>query len=285
MEKRFSQIYGYKAASKVFQFESMDDELRNSLWNALIIHYWDKIRWSGGITSGCFISKNENEQFYILCSMLWVDYFKTCLDTLSNNWNEVHKELKEYFYSCKWNEAYDFIEFIAKNYPKDDVNAKFKKLCNHYLKRENSGYRFIKSNITPITDKTEIAAIEEASKIEVGSVREHLSAALNKLSDRSNPDYRNSIKESILAVEAMTRKILDKDKGTLGDLLKEVEKRRKLHPALKEAFSKLYGYTGDEDGIRHALNIESSATYSLAKFMLVSCSSFINYLKETVDTN
>lgn len=48
---------------------------------------------------------------------------------------------------------------------------------------------------------------------------------------------------------------------------------------MKSAFEKLYGYTSDANGIRHAGNIGgNSSTFEEAKFMLVSCSAFINYL-------
>jgi hypothetical protein len=51
-----------------------------------------------------------------------------------------------------------------------------------------------------------------------------------------------------------------------------------LHPILKEALSKLYGYTSDESGIRHALIDHSAATKDDAVFMLSVCSAYINYL-------
>lgn len=53
-----------------------------------------------------------------------------------------------------------------------------------------------------------------------------------------------------------------------------------MHKALKNAFSNLYGYTSDTGGIRHALSEDNlEVTMEDAKFMLVSCSAFINYLK------
>ena len=66
----------------------------------------------------------------------------------------------------------------------------------------------------------------------------------------------------------------------MGELLKHVEQKAPLHPALKDAFSRLYGYTSDEGGIRHALMDDSRAvTFEEAKFMLVACSAFINYVR------
>lgn len=69
--------------------------------------------------------------------------------------------------------------------------------------------------------------------------------------------------------------------ATLGRALSELDKNKtvNMHPALREAFQKLYGYTSDADGIRHALLKDSNLDFEDAKFMLVSCSAFINYLK------
>ena len=68
--------------------------------------------------------------------------------------------------------------------------------------------------------------------------------------------------------------------ATLGQALLKIEKKYKLHSALKNAFSALYGYTSDSGGIRHSL-LEDDIDVSMedAKFMLVSCAAFINYLK------
>ena len=41
----------------------------------------------------------------------------------------------------------------------------------------------------------------------------------------------------------------------------------------------MWTYTSDEHGIRHALLEESDLTFEDAKFMLVSCCAFVNYLK------
>ncbi|HUW95471.1 MAG TPA: hypothetical protein VMW58_06760 [Anaerolineae bacterium] len=70
------------------------------------------------------------------------------------------------------------------------------------------------------------------------------------------------------------------EKATLGQALKQIEKQAELHGALKGAFEKLYGYTSDADGIRHAFGLleEPNLRSEDAKFMLVACSAFVNYL-------
>ena len=100
------------------------------------------------------------------------------------------------------------------------------------------------------------------------------------MNDKEHPDYRNSIKESISAVEAAAKNITQNNKATLDDALIIIEKDGKLHGALKKSFSALYGYTSDANGIRHSLLEESSLKKSDARFMLISCSAFVNYLLE-----
>ena len=100
------------------------------------------------------------------------------------------------------------------------------------------------------------------------------------LSDRKNPDYRNSIKESISAVETICKRISKNPKATLGDALNELVKNGKIkfHGAIQSAFKNLYGYTNDADGIRHSLMEEESLDQEDALFMITSCSAFVNYL-------
>jgi hypothetical protein len=51
---------------------------------------------------------------------------------------------------------------------------------------------------------------------------------------------------------------------------------------MKNAFLNLYGYTSDANGIRHAMMDEPNLTADDAKFFLLVCTSFINYLKTKI---
>lgn len=271
----FSQRYGYKPIKNVVQIEAVEDELRNCLWNTLGSYYWAKVN-----PRQPFLSK-ANQDVLLLLERIWGEYFKLPIDTIGGSWTQVYKQLKDYFFSCPWYEVYDFIEFVAKHYSYASTRHAFREKCNEILKREVSGYRFIEDRVAPITDEKEVAEIEEAlqgKQIPKPAII-HLKSALELLSDRQSPDYRNSIKESISAVEAISNLIAGKDKATLGEALKKITNRVALHPALHNAFNNLYGYTSDADGIRHALLDESKLDSEDAKFMLVACSAFINYLK------
>ena len=77
-------------------------------------------------------------------------------------------------------------------------------------------------------------------------------------------------------MESVVNAIAGTSNATLGSALKQLN--IDVHPALDGAFSKMYGYTSDAQGIRHALMDEPNLSFEDAMFMLVSCSAFINYL-------
>ncbi|MEK7873533.1 MAG: hypothetical protein AAB502_06720 [Chloroflexota bacterium] len=272
----FSQRHGHKPVKATIQVNSVDDDLRNSLWSVAITHVLQKPR-DGWIPNDVDLHK--------LLKGLWFSYFKKPLDELDDWWKTTYQEIRDYFFSCKWHEVYDFIEFVGQTYPSETYlnerkRNQFVEACNRVLEREVSGYRFVGNRIAQITSETEIAEIEQALQESPAAVARHLKAGLNLYVDRKLPDYSNSIKESISAVEAMCGLIVGKGKPTLGDALQQIETNSpvKLHPSLKIAFEKLYGYTSNAEGIRHALLGEPTLDSEDAKFMLVSCSAFINYL-------
>jgi hypothetical protein len=179
----------------------------------------------------------------------------------------------------KWYEVYDFVEFVSTYGPKEKRDE-FVRACNSFFERENSGYRFVDGKIIAISSSDEVSEIENAIERSTPyyGVKQHLSNAITLMSDKKKPDYRNSIKESISAVESLCKTLSEDKKATLGAALKILEKKGVMHPALKSAFSSLYGYTNDADGIRHALMEKSNLTSADARFMLISCSAFVNYV-------
>jgi len=269
---RFSQRKGIKPVKSKIQIDSMDNDLRIGLWNVLTAFYWDKIDVN-------FISAYKDMEH--LFRAMWILHFKKPVDTLADWFPTTRREIRKYFFTCNWFEVYDFIEFVARNYPEEsDTNEHFMGTCNDMLKRELSGYRFVGGIITQLTSEDEISEVEEALQVPISPVNEHLNRALELLTDRKNPDYRNSIKEAISAVESLCCLITENENTTLGRALNKIERdgNLDLHPDLKEGFKKLYSYTSEADGIRHSLMDQSNLDIEDAKFMLVSCSAFINYL-------
>ena len=133
--------------------------------------------------------------------------------------------------------------------------------------------------VLPISNEEELETVNEANKTPYSPVNEHIQKAISLLKKEPS-DYANSVKESISSVEALCQIIIGDKSATLGKAIKKLkEKGVIIPPALEWAFDKLYGYTSSEGGIRHALSEgDTPPTFDDAKYMLVSCSAFVNYL-------
>lgn len=152
---------------------------------------------------------------------------------------------------------------------------------NHHFKRLNFAYRIVNKEIVEITSEEEIKEIETTLSTSKDNIKIHLNNALELYSKRPVADYRNSIKESISAVEAISRNITGEN---VLNFKKMEEKGVFVPTVLRKAFECLYGYTNDKTtGIRHALMDDTNAPQAEeALFMLVSCSAFINYLNKKI---
>ncbi len=266
---KFSQRIGITEVSNIIQTDYMSDELRVGLWNVLFEREFN----SSGFVY--VILRGNTAYIEFFSRKLWVDYFKKPVDECPDDNRSKLAYIRDYFFSCVWYEAYEFIEFCVE-YSKEDIVAPL----NDILERELSGFRVVNGALAPITSKEEIASIQEAiDNKSFPGASAHLKTALEQLSRKSNPDYRNSIKESISAVESASCAIAKSESATLGQALKELAKSHALHGSLKAGFDKLYGYTSDGDGIRHGMLDESDIKQEDAVFFLISCSAFINYLR------
>lgn len=282
---RFSDRIGLTRAHAILQTDSMNDDLRNSLWNALAVTLAD--------VHAIKDEYDEPTEGYYFVARLWLDYFKKPLDDMPDWWRDALKVLKLAYTKAEWFEVYNFVEAVVESLEGLDKNYRtergpsFRNLCNRYLEREMAGYRVIGSHVVAITSEAEIQAVEEALTMRdrFRPISTHLATAVALMSDKKNPDYRNSIKESISAVEAACQLITGDPKSTLGQALKALESKNvNIHPSLRLGFDKLYGWTSDAGGIRHAILEESTLRFDDAKFMLVACSAFVNFLKASAPT-
>ena len=257
----FSERMGF--VKKVLQKDSMDQPLKNALWNASYFTFWDNM-------------EDYNKIGSMLSLALWAEYFHEPADEFTASPSYVIARTKKYYMASGWNSVYDFVQFVANcPVPKNYVN-RFATACNLALEKHVSAYRLIQGIVTPITSDEEISALEQAMDRDApfAAAANHLRTALARFSDRASPDYRNSIKESISAVESVCQILTGDPKASLGKALKQLN----INRALESGYAKIYGYTSDADGIRHALLDESTVDADDARFFLVSCSAFVNYL-------
>jgi len=270
-ELEFSKRYGYEKIEKDLLKRDVPIELRTRIWNCFYLLIFRPL------------SKREKSEptykpalFFIM--KIWDRFlkedFQKFLDApISHSYYTVKNE----FFDSPWYKVYDFVEFFIKEY--DGPNKEETIEClKSVLKEEGVPYRIVNDKVVPFISDEEIKEIEKALGVpdKFKPVRGHLEKALKHMSNREDPDYANSIKESISAIESLVEIIQGKE-GTLGDLLKTLD----IHPALKMGFSNLYGWTCDEGGIRHGKTGETlEPGFAEARYMLVTASAFINYLIE-----
>ncbi len=273
---KFSERKGYREVSQILQKEFVNEDLRIAVWN---IFYSLKFNKTYFANNGWVVDAPQNnysaDSIGKFSQRFWM-FYEMPLDKRPSSCNEVIREFRRHLLDLNWYDFYDFIEFSLNYF--DDTSIIMS--VNNALEKYLSAYRFINNVIVEITDTQEIEMLEEVLTDEdFPNVNIHLKRALELLSDRKTPDYRNSIKESISAVESIAKEIVKKPDAELGKALAELEKSGKIHRALKSSYLNLYGYTSGADGIRHALMEEPNLTADDAKFFLLTCTSFINYLK------
>lgn len=181
-------------------------------------------------------------------------------------------------FCAKWSLPllFDLVEFFARH---PNCPGKLVHDLEQAFVTARAAYRLVDKQIIAIgtAEQGEAVqrAIDEAEGKSAGA-RHHL---INAGAELRSGHWADSIRESIHAVESVCVKLAPGAK-TFQDALKELEARGHLHTALKQGFNKIYGYTSDEDGIRHAVVFEDKPNVDEADalFMLGACASFVSYV-------
>jgi hypothetical protein len=209
---------------------------------------------------------------------LWVLFLKKSAADFQIQRGEWRNLLQVFISRENIGQLFDLVEFFLRH-----------KNCSEELKQElaqsfvsaRSAYRIFDNQYIAAIGTEEQAgafqrAINDAELKNATAVRAQLIKAGVAL---RNAEWANCVRESIHAVEATAVRLAPETK-TLGAALGALEKRGHLHGGLKAAFGALYGYSSDEEGVRHALVFEndSKVDETDALFMLGACASFVSYL-------
>lgn len=258
---KFSQRKGLTPIREVVQIDDMDPQLRTDLWNLTHTMFFDR-------------SVTDYDSYGApIFQRIWLNHFTKDADELPSH-SRMADYIKRKIKTAPWFEVYDLIESICEHSSDGRIADDY----NTMLARNLAGYRIVENHVADITDEEELTSIADAldSTDAYSDVRHHLKTALGLYANRESPDYANSIKESISAVEAMAQ-VLEPGTDTLGASLKKIRaKKTTIHPALLDGWSKIYGYTSDEPGIRHSGQPAVNQDY--ARYFLVTCSAFVNLL-------
>jgi len=293
MENFFSERYGFqrKDVEALLKANSkgMTERLRTYLWNV----YYD--------TSMAYLEFCEQQGNYLIEGVAPYKkkglFYESFIKPLIANYigyplNELKGKSKDFidnilykiFFKSQWFQVYDLIEILAETLKNNNPHLfeHFQKQINTALKKEIAPYRMIEGKVVPLKDEEEVksvvSALEKTRNDKFQPVYEHLTKVISLLSDRESPDYGNSIKESLSAIESLF-KIIYSNNETLGKNIKRACSDFGFHKAFCEAISKLYGWASDDKGIRHGKGLnESEPSQAEAKFILVTASAFINYI-------
>jgi hypothetical protein len=197
-------------------------------------------------------------------------------DAFTNEAEQQLYRVKSYITAPHYVTVFNFIEYVVRH--KDCPLGLIKKLA-WALESSQAAYRIIDQTVMPIGTEEQGKAVETAFNDVRGSypaANTHLRMAGEYLTAGA---FADSVRESIHAVESVARR-LDPEASTLGPALVALEKRGQVHPALRVGFSKLYAYTSDQDGVRHALleGPQADVDEADALYMFGACASFVSYL-------
>ncbi|VDG18269.1 hypothetical protein [Lactobacillus curvatus] [Lactiplantibacillus mudanjiangensis] len=258
---------GFTTISDTIQFKSMNERLHNDIYN-FCSNLLRKLK-----SKSQFSWEFENE----LQNNVWQNLYHKSLNHSPDSFNEILESLlsEKDFYK-----TYDLLEFILQNYGDSDSDIT---TINSILRKDRSGYRFIKNKLVPISSNIDLKNLKHG--INSGIDNGHLEMALKELSEPSKQNYTIVMKEAIDAVEFATHQISvslfnGKPKDSMKQSISILEKNGFIdnHSAYLTALSKLYGYSSDS-GIRHPKDRPYKFDQADATFMLEICSAFISMLK------
>ncbi len=201
--------------------------------------------------------------------------------------------LYSFLSAAPYHEVLDILEFIInhQNVKKIDVKNVLGE-CIHdvfeqrrvayFLFKDGDSYKFY-PRASEEEGKAYVCAIENLTQDDAFfPAKTHLLKAGDKL---RRSDYAGSIQDSIHAVESVAKIILKKKedmdfkKNKFSDVLRHLSTEFGFHPSLKEGIIKIYGFTSDEQCLRHSATGEpiTDLNEDLALFFLGICSSFVTY--------
>ncbi len=200
------------------------------------------------------------------------------IDEFDRSFEKAADFLKRIITGSAYNTVFDLLQYILKH-PK--APYEYASDIETTLEECRSAYRLIdRETVVPLASEEEMSAVAAAFSdldgTEFNGARAHLKRAAEAL---TRGDFPSSVRESIHAVDGVARSLAPEARD-LGPALDALQSRGYIHKAMRDGFVKLYGYTSNEKGVRHALieDSEAKVTETDAVFMLGSCAAFVSYL-------
>ena len=272
----FSQREGKAPLPEPMRLEHVSKDFRNLVWLAIFKIIREE-------------SVSDRSYYYEDASMPHIvpDYITKALRDTYDRINDEPSKHQKFLQEIILREGYDkvvtLVEFILRHnlcpeQLQNDLENAFKEVPLAYAVQTISGLPTIVPRFSEGSGAATQQAIEAIEQSGPAGAKTHLHDAVEAINEKR---YADAVRESIHAVESVARTIDPNAGKTLGPALTSLEKAGVLnHPSLRDGFKKLYGYTSDKQGIRHALLEEGAADVDLddAVFMFGACASFAAYL-------
>jgi hypothetical protein len=168
-----------------------------------------------------------------------------------NNWSEypnVWNEVQWLVLNCEWYHVYDYIEALHECVSAGESNSAeaFAREINDFFVANGIGWQLIAGLIEirgPEAFEASLAAAQDATRDTLPRAHQEVHEALLDLSRRPEPDLTGAMQHSMAALEAISRRLVDDEKPTLGEILKR-------HPdllpkPLDTAVEKMWGYASE----------------------------------------
>ena len=270
----FSQREGYVELPLPLQIEKLPGAVRIAIWNVLYAQMRESRRRVGKII--CI-----DDPWETILRDLYLYHDNMRLDKWLPTFEQMTTWMQERLEGHRFNQVFDVVEFLMQHdcCPPQfitDLSGVFRRFQLAYTIRPGPQPMILPA--TTVEEGNELSRnLTELQDAGLDGCETHLRNASKYINEGR---WAESVRESIHAVESVAKKI-NPNATTLAKALAPLEKQGVLqHKALKEALGRLYGYTSDEQGIRHALldNAQAKVTIDEALFMLGACASFASYL-------
>ncbi|MDP2283682.1 MAG: hypothetical protein Q8L06_06045, partial [Pseudohongiella sp.] len=188
--------------------------------------------------------------------------------------------------------TYDpFLEDERVHVEKSDIQEYISTELQRLFLEERLGYEFTDGQVRRAGRKHTIDLTTKAQVVlgdpRLATARTHYQKALQFFRSPSHPDYANSVKESVCAVEAAGRELFPNSKAkTLGELAAWFQKTTEVSmpKSLAKIIGDVYGYRNGGDGVAHGGASGGQPTAEVAEFILSVCASQIIYLVDLANS-
>lgn len=271
-ELTFEQREGLVPLPRQLAIGEIDQAVIAGLWYAVSGYIDENSSDDGwGRYFACDYLEVIAQRHFVAVQHRYIDDFEAASDEIKKNW-------KRYFRAeATYGETLGFTEWLVRE---DRGRTSLASSVERILAETRCAYRLIdRCTIAPIACEEEAAAYKAAlSTLQVANqpgARKHLLDAASYLSQGK---FAESVRESIHGIEGLLRNLTGHSK--FSKAVAQIATERQLHESFKLALNNLYGYSSDEQGIRHPLldKGDANVTEQDALFMLGVCASFVTYL-------